>query len=508
MKKCVSWAIALVWLVLAATGCRSGGGGGEGDSAAAGELEPVTLAIVLPGERPAGMDDVIAEAERRMAGSLNVKLDVSFVPWSELASRTQVMLASGDDVDLIFDAPWVHLSQMIAAGYYEPLEELLSRYGQEAAAVRPGQMFAANKFLGRIYALPLGNSFLDGRTYVVRQDIREKLGVPPIRTYDDLIAFAYKVKESGANVAPLLTSGQPVAKDQSWAAFRAFMTYDPELLRSDALGQSIMLYYKNNDGTVYNLFDEMEPSVWSWIEEARRLYTDGLIHPDILAIKDVNAVFEAGDAAVLATNGFGVPTRMGTALAANVPGARAEAVTFMSMREGEATTNFKQANFLAVPRTSKHKERAMMFLNWTARQDNYDLLAYGIEGRDYEQAGDGAYRPLPGGRYGYFPYAWVWNPTLDRKNADLDPEAAARVAFYDAATNLRASILTGFSFDPAPVANEIALYGAIEDNYYSALFNGVEDPTATWNAFKAEGAGYLKVIQVELQKQIDAFLQR
>ena len=440
-----------------------------------------------------------------MADTINVKLDIVFVPFSDLAQKTQVMLASGENVDLIFDAPWLHIDQMISAGYYEPLDDLLAQYGQDAVKVRSQQMFDANKFQGKIYALPLGNNHLAGRTYLVRKDIREKLGVPPIKTYEDLINFAYKVKENEKDVIPLMAYGQSWSKDIAWGAFRAFMEYDPQYLRTDALGQSLVLYYKNNDGKVYNLFDEMEPTIWSWIEDARKLYTDGLIHPDILAIKDVESVINSGKVAVAVSNEFGVPSSTQTALAQNVPGAELEAVTFIQMEKGKNITNFKQANFQAIPKVSKNKERAMMFLNWAAQKDNYDLLAYGIEGTNYEKIGDDQYKQIGTG-YSYFPYGWIWNPTLDRLNAGYDEETIKHYQFNKEADNLTASMLTGFSFNPTPVTNELSLYNATEDKYYNALFDGVVDPDETWAKFKKEAEGNAKKIQVELQKQIDAFL--
>src|SRR4051812_35735852 len=54
------------------------------------KLDPVTLKIMIPGDRPANMDAIIAEAEKRMADTQNVKLDVTFVPWADLAQKTQV----------------------------------------------------------------------------------------------------------------------------------------------------------------------------------------------------------------------------------------------------------------------------------------------------------------------------------------------------------------------------------------------------------------------------------
>ncbi|MBB6730087.1 extracellular solute-binding protein [Cohnella zeiphila] len=488
-----------------ASGASPSGSAGSSAEAPAQKLDPVTLKIVIPGDRPPDMDAVIKEAEDRMKDTINVKLDVVFVPFSDLAQKTQVMLASGEDVDLIFDAPWLHMNQMVSAGYYEPLEDLIAKYGQDAVKVRSQEMFDANTFQGKVYAMPMANSHLAGRTYLVRKDLREKYGLPPIQTYDDLIKFAYKVKENDKDVIPLLAYGQGAQTDVTWGSFRAFMEYDPQFLESDALGQSLVLYYKNNDGKVYNLFDEMEPKIWSWIEDARKLYTDGLIDPDVLAIKDVDSVINSGKVAVAVHNEYGVPSALQSALAQNVPGAELEPVTFVKMEPGANISNFKQANFLAIPKVSKNKERAMMFLNWTAQKDNYDLLAYGIEGKDYEKIGDDKYKPIGTG-YPAFGYAWVWNPTMERINADYDDDTVAHYKFTQDAANLTPSILTGFSFDPTPVTNEITLYNTVADKYYNSIFDGVVDPDATWAKFKKEAEGNVKKIQIELQRQIDEFL--
>ena len=67
------------------------------------ELSEVTLKIMIPGDRPPDMDLVIAEAEKRMKDTVNAKLDIVFVPWSDLAQKTQVTLASGENMDIIFE---------------------------------------------------------------------------------------------------------------------------------------------------------------------------------------------------------------------------------------------------------------------------------------------------------------------------------------------------------------------------------------------------------------------
>jgi putative aldouronate transport system substrate-binding protein len=513
MKKTLVSRIALVLLLGLLAGCGNSGGGNQavetenkntstpstGETAAESKLDPVTLKIMIPGDRPKNFDAVVAEAEKRMADSLNVKLDVVFVPWADLAQKTQVSLASGEEVDLIFEAPWLHMNQMIAAGYYEPLDDLLKEYGPNILSTRSEQMMEANKFGGKIYAVPLGNSFYQGRVYYVRKDIREKLGIAPIKTYDELIKFAYAVKQNVKDVTPIISDDGAM----SWAQFRKVFDYDTHI-KDTQLGTDSVLYHKNNDGKVYNMFDELDPTYWSWITDARKLYQDGLMYPDVMSVKDYREVYKSGKVAILNTNDFGVLTDIQNAVKQSV-GGEVEAVTFFKAEKGANITDFKVWNFLALTAVSKNKERAIQFLDWANRKENYDLLAYGIQGQNWEPVGDDKYKKLDDG-YGWFPFAWIWNPTNDRFDTNLGEATIELNKFTGVADNFTKDILTGFTFDSSPVVNEIAQFNTIRDKYVTSISNGVVDPVQTWEKYKGEGAPLAKKIQEELQKQIDAFL--
>ena len=66
------------------------------------------LKIMIPGDKPDDFDEVQAVAEERLASEgMDYKLNVVFVPWGQLADKMNVTLASGERVDLVFDAPWI-----------------------------------------------------------------------------------------------------------------------------------------------------------------------------------------------------------------------------------------------------------------------------------------------------------------------------------------------------------------------------------------------------------------
>lgn len=502
---------AVILFVLAScialvSACSTGGNTGK-QTASPGPsgktLDPVTLKIVIPGDRPADMDKVLAEAEKRMKDTINVKLDVTFVPWSDYDAKTQLMLSTGEANDLMFDAPWSHMDQMIAAGYYEPLDNLLQQYGQNILATNSKNTWDANKRNGKIMAIPLGVSNFLGFSFAVREDILEKLGNPPINNYDDLIKVAYMVKEKFPNMVPYSPHTELPA------TFRAFgdSTLD-SWTNAQRLVLNEVLYRTGNDGKLHNLFEEMVPSFWDGVLKTNKLYQDKIIYQDVLSDKDKLNFPNSGKVFMMDYNDFAVKAADQAALAANAPGAKWKSITFFDLTPKKYTSTFAQANFIAVPKSSTHKERAIQFLNWVQEsQANYDLLAYGIEGVNWKPVGNHQYTPLTPDKYPWFPYGWIWNPKYDRMNGDLDEKQLKYYAFTNNADSFTKDVLTGFFFDTKPVQNEITQFSTLKAKYYFPILYGVLDPDKYWAQFKQEAYPLSKKVQNEMQKQIDAFLQ-
>lgn len=500
------WFIA-VMLVLAAAlaGCGSNNGSNEASNeaspsgtsgpAASGDapLDPVTLKIMFPGDPPANWNEVKAEMENRMAGSLNVKLDVVFVPWSDVFQKRQVALSSAENYDLIWDNNPV---QNIAAGLYEPLDELIEQYGPEIKSNRTPELLEANKVNGKLYAVPLEVNFVRPWTFVIRKDIREKLGVAPIKTLDELVDFMYKVKEQKLDITPFIPNG-PEHIGMLLASMR-----DPGANLAQVLKYP-GLYTKGNDGKVYNMFDEMDTNLMATFELNHKLYQDGILAKDALTLK--NAEFAKGKAAVSTFFDFGVNLATRTALEKAVPGASAEAFSLYDPSMKLSST-YKAGNYIAVPVISKNKERAVQFINWLNQKDNYDLLAYGIKGKNWEDAGEGLFKPIAENPYAGIPFAWGWNPKLDRLDASLPEDVINLNKWQRDPANFTADILAGFTFDPSPVSNEVAQLNNTGVELYDPIVMGVVDPTEGLAKLKEKAYDNVKKIQAEYQKQLDAFL--
>ncbi|MDQ0877603.1 putative aldouronate transport system substrate-binding protein [Paenibacillus sp. V4I3] len=459
----------------------------------AAKLNPVTLKIMFPGDPPANWSEVKGEMENRLADPLNVKLNVVFIPWADVLQKRQVALSSAEDYDLIWDNnPY----QNIAAGLYEPLDSFIDKYGPEIKSNRSAQLLEANKVNGKLYAVPLEVNFIRPWTFVIRKDIREKLGIAPIKSYDDLVKFMYAVKEKAPEITPYIPNGS------EHVGLRMAGMLDPKANLTAVLNYP-SLYTKGNDGKVYNIFDNMDPMIMKNFEQNYKLYQDGILAKDALLLK--NAEFAKGKAAVTTFFDFGVGLSTRTSLEKSVPGATAEAFSLFDPSMKLAST-FKAGNFIAVPVISKNKERAIQFINWLNQKDNYDLLAYGIKGKNWEDAGEGLYKPIKASPYAGIPFAWGWNPKLDRIDASLPEDVIKLNKWQRDPNNFTTDILAGFTFDPSPVSNEVAQLSNAGKELYEPIVLGLVEPKEGLAKFKDKAYANVKKIQGEYQKQLDAYL--
>lgn len=496
--------MSAVLIVLSA--CSSGGNGGSQSPKETGaDLgKQITLKIMLPGDRPQDLDKVLAVAEEKMkADGLNYKLNFVFIPWADLANKTQVTLTSGEAIDLIYDAPWLHINQMTSEGYYTDLTDLLKEHGPNILKAGSDLIFEANKFNGQMTGIPLGSKNGHANNILIRKDIREELGFEKITTHEEFLAFLRAVKAKKPEIIPYSSWG--VSPDLSYAGIRIENDYESGIRVSPAFNRNFTLYLKGNDSTVNNLFDEMEPSVWKYIELTRSMYKEGLINPDIMSSPDSKVMMKSGEIASMTYTDFSMQHNTLRELQANVPGADLEIFEMYKFDKNVNTSDYKQNDYLTVPKASEHQVEAVKFLNWAHEQDNYNLLSFGIEGEHWEAVGDNQYKPLKD-TYPWFGWSWLWAPKFHKFSSEFSPEDLAKNEFYYTAENFEKDVLTGFTFDTSPVANEIAQFNSIEAKYYPLIMSGVIDPKELWEKYKKDGETVVKKIQVELQSQIDTFL--
>ncbi|MFD2881987.1 hypothetical protein ACFTAO_49110 [Paenibacillus rhizoplanae] len=116
------------------------------------------------------------------------------MPWTDYGNAVSVKMSAGEEFDMYLDAPWISMNQMIESKSLTELDAAVAARPELKASI-PEEMWEYNKFGGKIMGIPLGTT--QGQLYgvLIRKDLREKYGLPELKTLDDLEKFLYAVKE-------------------------------------------------------------------------------------------------------------------------------------------------------------------------------------------------------------------------------------------------------------------------------------------------------------------------
>lgn len=168
----------------------------EGGKQQPAAVEPVTLNIMLWGDKPKQFDEVVAEFERQTMDTLHLRLNITFTPQADYVNKLKLKLAAGEQVDIVFDAPWMNMNTFIAEGSYANLDQYFGNDKYPGLKQAFSSMYMDNnKITGpdnqlHSYGLPLSRYLGELSTLYYRKDLAAAYGLPSIETYADLLAFS------------------------------------------------------------------------------------------------------------------------------------------------------------------------------------------------------------------------------------------------------------------------------------------------------------------------------
>ena len=82
--------------------------------------------MYLAGNELPGTDAVLEEINKILFAEYNTTLQVEYLPWSDYNTKYPLVLAGGEECDLIYAASWCYLySEAVKGSYYELDEEFL-----------------------------------------------------------------------------------------------------------------------------------------------------------------------------------------------------------------------------------------------------------------------------------------------------------------------------------------------------------------------------------------------
>lgn len=480
---------ALVALTSACEGTTGDDAYVGGDSAALSQPY-VTLRMIMPGDESARMREFVDnELNERLKQDLNMKLELTYIPWSDYQSKLELALSTGDNYDLFwYGTPFV--SDYKAKGYIQPLDALLQKYGKDLTANIPADNFKQNEMDGKLWAIPSQAFTSAGKftSVMVRQDLLESVGMKDIRTIADLEAFYTKVHAVDPSYYGYLETDR--GQDVLWRELS-----DQPLTFLD---ENQMFAVNENTG---ELVDYLESDLYRKVAQVRRRWVNmGLIDKQLIGYKAAN--IDEEDAGKLLIRVGAVSRAMENLQTVQNADPDAKLREYYLSPDKPKYIAATSNEAYMIPAKAPHPERAMQFMNWILQsKEHYNFIIYGVEGKDY-RIENGKIKLLTNDQ---FMYEWMWrNKNYFMPTTNVDDSVVQDMMHND--DNAKISKIYGFHFDPEPVKNEYAKVLAVYNEKFAPINLGIagydqEFPSAMQALKKA---GYDKVWD-ELQRQYAAF---
>ncbi|MDG0790841.1 ABC transporter substrate-binding protein [Cohnella ginsengisoli] len=524
----------------------SGSAAATQTAGAAGEKtpEPLTLNIMLWGDKPKQFDEVVAEFERRTKDTLNLKLKVTFTPQADYVNKLKLKLSAGEQVDIAFDAPWMNMNAFIAKDSYTNLDGYFNndQYPGLQKAFGSGYL-ENNKFTGtdgqlHTYGMPLGQYLSDMPVIYYRKDLAAKYGMSDIKSFEDLTAYFDQVLANDKNMIPFV-----IRNDGNYGATAAIdfnkdlpVKYEAGLWDLN-LAPNVVATLQLDGKTVkgVKLTGDKQDSAaafpapfnqpdYTTYQTIREWHDKGYIEKEPIVRKDARGTFTAGKAASM-MEGVANLDAVNAQLKAGVPSAELgmfvvqKTVRDMVQPNPTLISDFRVWNFLCIPKTSANADRAMAFINWIfENQDNHDLFELGIKGKNWEPVGDDKFK-YPDGidtlqNYTFPGYMLTWNPNYIRLSANVPDDLVAYYRYVADEKSYVRSALAGFAFNQDPVKNQLANpdFAKISTETLAYQLGMVETPAAGMQKLQAKWESNktlqsdIAAIKAELKKQVEAFL--
>lgn len=469
--------------------------------------EQVNVVMYVLGDRPADMDEVLEKANNEyFIPNLNSTLQIEFLNWSDYTTKYALVLAGGEQVDLMYTASWCYYNEEAAKGAFKLLDmDFIEQYMPYTYAEQPSESWDQISISGSIYAVPKAKaSFTAYNIIAVRQDLIDQYNLTTPDSWDNYKTYLSELAQlkSQTGVTPLGTNANREQLQSTFLQTKGVMGaaegYDWYYYHNDKedapAAEDIFYYYTSDLYKEYcmEMAELVELGAWS---------TDA-----INDTTDAQAYFENGTSGSFVWNT--TVFQAGQNLESSGIGTYAVYdVTPDALRSrGSYATDAT-----AIATKSEHPERAALVLDYMKSDVNLNrLLLGGIEGVHYELDADGYRTTLDkASDYGWNNWGWAINRADEPDEAGLDER---QIAIAEHCDEMEFHPVTaGFTFDPSGVETQYMVVKAIVDEYKNSFALGIygDDTEATFEKFKAdlEKAG-IDAVTEEFLNQYKEFLSR
>ena len=488
MKKMriLSLALAMVMGASALTGCAGSGDGGNTSGGGTSEVPTLTWWTV-GGTVPSDFADSMAKINEYLAKEINAKIDIKVASWDSYDTKMNTIVNSAEYFDLMF-VNNTNYSRFVNLNAMLDITEKVQSVTPDLYKFVPENLWEGVQLNGKVYAVPTYKDssiaqfwYFDDK-YVQKYDIK----VDEIKTMDDLDPIFTKMKEGeGKSFYPVKMSQGSI-----WNGF--FNNYDDLCSGIPAIGVKV----DDSSRKVVNTLEQ--PEIKHQFELLNKWYKAGIINPDANVSKEEYKGLAFG-------NAQGWPGAAGTWQ--KLQGV--EKYELVKVFGPMYSTGTVEGSMNAVSKNSKYADAALKVLEFANTDHKFrDMLAYGIEGKDFEYVSENVVKVNKDSSWGTglakYTQATVFNMSTvegDDPNQWKDVQKQNEEATE--------SVCMGYSLDQSNIKNEVTNCIAVWEKYkYDLLTGAVDDLDAKLSKCIEElKAAGLDTIMQEAQKQINEFFK-
>ena len=468
--------------------------------------ERVELIFYMLGDEPRDLPLIEKKLNEFTKRDLNCTVKLNYTTWSDYMQRYNLLLSSGQPIDLIFTSEWLYYNQYAKKGAFKPLDDLLPAYAPELYAFVPEGYWEAVKINGRIYTIPSVWIEYVNEGVMYRDDIRQKYGLPAPDSLENLEAYLDGIRRYEPRLIPTSEIVNDSGYGPSFSAMSALKykyawvdSNMPYGLKADYDKPSELYEYWGSDDFIEDM------------KMFKRWADKGFWTKSALSNKNAMTDSFINEYSVACLNGINPVKYYRTLnlLQSRSPGKSAGYYPYCRNTRLVKPVHPIHNGF-AIPLSARNPERAVMFYEKLMLDKEYNRLTqYGIEGKHYALTEDGKYKMIGNVDTNGFTReamnSWSWrNPDymLFEENFDIVLELFREFDGY-----AKPDIFISFVEDYTPYQAERAALYQVQSQYLVPIQAGLVkdvDKAVEEFMFKARNAG-LEKIQIEYSKQWEAY---
>lgn len=466
------------------------------------KLEKETLVAYLLGAAPADGPAVMEAVNTKLQNDINTTLSLQYIPFGDIATKYPLVLASGEDWDIIYGN--VNYSQNAAKGGYREITlDEVQNFAPLTFKATTKEQWADTLVNGKIFMIPQSFKELDVGGWFYREDLRKKFNVPEIKTATDFVAYLQTLKKNG------ITPTDGTSEDVQ-GIFNELLSQEYSYFRVKAQGDLVNI---NPDDLTYTTKGLLDAEFVEHYKKAaltvRKLYEEGVIPKNAYANK-VRAIdlFKTEKTATWNNAFENYPQYVTDTKAKGWEVGFFGGVT----NKGSAMLRPASGNGYSLSPSSKKFSRALATIDLLNQDPSYNMLiSFGIENKNYVLK-DGKLDLAPGIDPANNPYP-MYGAGFWANNRDQWPPLANYTQSYiDAKKNLQdhgvSYLLNGFNAVDDSIKTELANIVNVHAQYAMPIKLGlVKDVDKAVDTLieKLKAAGAEKVV-AEYKKQIAEFV--